>query len=202
MESPMGVGKFPTYDGLCRVIRELAQDYSPIALENDLKKIEVGGMVLYWYEKDGVILLGCELHIRPQGLVVSITGKNPDLPKGSQPYASDLYVKIIQDTNMAIRLLSDEQLSDEGKGIWKRLYDAGLCISVYDRSEKTAGRSYKKLRTLDDFESYHRDNDPSYMQYQYILAKNKSAALSETFAFFNLRAMRERAGLALDDYKR
>lgn len=199
-ESPMGSGLFPTYDGLCYAITGLSNDHTVVHVSNNLRKIEVGNLIFYWYvDANENILLGSELYVRPQGLVVSITGKNSAI-KGQPPFASNLYVDIINDTQRAIRLLSDDSLSDEGFNVWKRLYNDGLCISVYDKSEKMAGQSYKKLNTYQDFESFYKIGDPTYKNYQYVLAKTKSPALAETFAFFNLRRMRELAGLDLEDY--
>ena len=200
VESPVGIGDFPAYDGLCSNIRgAITYGYPITTLPNNLKKIEEGNLLYYWYGTKDNILLGSELHVRDQGLVVSITGKKPELAK-NPPYASDLYLAILQDTNRAIRLLSDEQLSNDGFKLWKRLYDGGACVAVYDNKEKTAGQSFKLLPTLKDFNQYFSEHDSSYARYQYVIMKKGSSAMAETMSYFGLRRLRETAGLDLEDF--
>ena len=90
--------------------------------------------MFYWIEDNSNIILAVELQIKPQALIVSLTGKHPNYT-GKPPYASDLYNLILKDNNKSMRLYSDESLSDEGYAIWKRLLDQGHKISVYDKNK-------------------------------------------------------------------
>lgn len=198
-ESPQGIGIWAAYSGIVDIIIDSINRKYPVSTQGNLNKIETDAVALYWIgTADGLnIELGCELYLKPQGYMVNAIGKKPSL-KGQSPYASDLYLAILNDTDKAIRLLSDIDLSDEGYKIWKRLYsDPRACILVYDNS--TAGKSYKILDTYEDFESFYKLNDSSYRKYQYVLMKHGSNSLLETNCFFNLRRMRELSGLVLED---
>jgi len=199
-ESPRQIGTFPTYDGLCQIINSLKKAGLPIQkVKGNLKKIELSEAVYYWYEENDKILLGSELLIKSQALVVRITGKDPALTKHKQPpYASNLYIAILNDTNKAIRLMSDDQLSDEGFKLWRRLYDAGVCVSVYNNASNKPGGSFIWLNSIEDFESYFGKGNISFEQHQYVLSKKGSASLGETLGHFNNRRLRELVGLDLD----
>jgi len=200
LEAPMGIGKFPTYDGLCVAIMGMLSDgYEVISLSNNLNKIEVENFLYYWYGDSTNIILGSELHVKPQGLVVTITGKKPEYI-GAPPFASDLYLEILSDTNKGIRLLSGEQLSDKGYELWERLYKAGVCVLVYDTQTKNVGQSYVKLSSYQDFQRYFKQHDPAFQRFQYVLTKKKSSALCEIASYFNLRRMRELANLDVEDF--
>jgi len=199
MESPEGIGKWASYDGLCYGIKDtISQGHSIIKLPNNLNKLEAGNLIYYWYGDANKILLGSELHVKPNGLVVAITGKEPDLVKQKQPpYASELYLAIINDTQKAIRLLSDKQLSDQGFNIWKRLYNDNILVGIYD-SKNNVGQSFKRLGSYKEFKQYYKLHDADFQRYQYVLFKNGSNSLIETCSYFNLRRMRELAGLDVD----
>jgi len=199
-ESPFGIGEFPTYEPLCSNIRSLMKHgFKPTTVKNNLKKIELENTVIYWIESHNKIILGCELYNMPQALVVKLTGKHPDFMH-KPPYASDLYLDILRDTTKAIRLMSDEKISDEGLELWERLYKNGACVSVYCKNEKNAGQTYKILNSLNDFKSYFSKIDKAMMNYQYVITKKKSNALGESICYFGLRRARELAGIDLEDF--
>ncbi len=196
MEMPVGFGHTELYDMLTYNIKDLMQHgKKPISLPNNLKKIELETSVFYWYEINNVIALGVELTKRPQALVVRILGKNPEL-RNKEPYASDLYIAILNDNHKALRIVSDISLSDEGYSLWKRLYMDGHIISVYDRD--SLGRSLITLNSLEEFEEFYDKSDSKdHERYQYVLTE--STYLAETRSFFNTRRARELAGLKLVD---
>lgn len=194
-ESPEGQGSFETFDAIEYNIRDrLKNKSSKISLGNNLFKIDGEQTKYYWYEKDGRILLGVELSVRPQGLVVNLIGKNSKT-KAQPPFSSDLYVEILRDNNQSI-LFSDTQMSDEGLKIWKRLVRQGYPVSVYDRNNP--GKSFKTFTDATELDQFFQDDDTDFRRYQYILSP-PGEALAETRSYFNTRRYRELSGLALED---
>jgi hypothetical protein len=103
-EMPMGLGSFPMFNVIDYTIKDrIKSGAEVINLENGLRKIVGKQTAYYWYEKNGIIILGVELSIKPQGLVVTGLAKNPKF-KGP-PFASDLYDAILKDSNRSIRLV-------------------------------------------------------------------------------------------------
>jgi len=196
-EMPSGLGSFEIFDAFIYTLNDLRSTNIPITkLDNNLNKIDLPSSVYYWYEKDGEILMGSELHKKPQGLVVSVTAKNPKY-RGKPPFASDLYRIILQDnSNLNIRILSDTQLSDEGYSIWKYLLNSGVKISVYDR--ENPGKSFKTFDNIEDMEQYFEHDNTDFKRYQYVMSES-IIQIAECKSFFNTRRYRELAGLDLKD---
>jgi hypothetical protein len=196
LEMPVGLGGFETFDMLEYNIKDRIKYGSTIhKLQNNLNKIQNNKTVFYWFGDNNNIILGSELYIQPQGLVVSITGKNPRY-KGKPPFASQLYDEILNDTDRSIKLLSDTQLSDEGYNIWKRLYSMGHKISVYNRQQP--GKTFTTLDSISDFDKYFAKDDNEYEKYQFVLSES-TQMLAETRSYFNTRRYRELAGISLID---
>lgn len=188
-EMPTGLGSFETYDQLNYTIKDRIKNGSkPIVVNDaDTKKIVGSHVAYYWVEGGDEILLGVELQIRPQGLVVSLTGKHPAW-RGKPPFASDLYNLILKDNNKSLRLISDNSLSDEGYAIWQRLLKKGHKISVYDK--ENPGRSFVTLDSLEDMAKYFAHDDTDFKRYQYVLSE-PGEMLGETRSFFHIRRHRE-----------
>jgi hypothetical protein len=140
------------------------------------------------------ILLGVELTIKPQGLVVNLLGKNPKY-KSKPPYASSLYNEILKDNPNSIRILSDRELSDEGLNLWKKMIELGHKVSLYDRDNP--GKTFKSFNSGDELDQYFKNDDTDFKRYQYVLSEN--AHFIETLANFNTRRARELCGFSLDD---
>ena len=189
-EMPQNIGIYDTYNNLIHNIKERIQDGSEPQKINELYMIQGSEVQFYWYEDNGIITLGTELYKKPQGLVISITGKNSDY-KGKPPYASDLYNDILNLTHRSIKLLSDDKLSDEGFNLWKKLYSKGHKISVYDNTNP--GQSLRTIKSIDDLDKFFK-NDAKYKRYQFVLSEN-GEVLAETRSYFNTRRHLELSGL-------
>jgi len=193
-EAPMRSNIGGTYSAIVYDIKDHIQyNATPISIGNHLFKIVETQTIIYWYEINGEIVLGTELDIKPQGLAVSITGKNPKFTN-FPPYASDLYDAILTDNHRSIRLFSDNQLTDEGLKLWKRLIMKGHHITLYD--PKHPGQKFKTLSTPEELDMFFSDDDSQYYT-QFVLSE--TSQLAETRGFFNTRRYRELAGLRLDD---
>lgn len=201
METPEGQGSFETFDALEYNIRDRIKSGSPvITLSKGLFKIDGPQVKYYWYESNGRydyddrILLGAELFVRPQGLVVNLVGKSLLLGH-TRPYASDLYLAILRDNDKSL-LFSDTQMSNDGLKLWKRLVSQGYPVSVYDRDEP--GKSFQTFSTPEELDAFFKQDDREFRRYQYVLSP-PGEALAETRSHFHTRRYRELVGLALDD---
>jgi hypothetical protein len=196
-ETPEGLGSFETFDQIKYNISDLRKHSVPVQdLGANLYKVDLNQTAYYWYERQGEVILGVELDKRPQAWVVRLTGKNPKF-QGRAPFASDLYLAVLRDVKShSIRLLSDTQLSDEGLGIWKRLFDQGISVSVYDRNNP--GQSFRTFDSISDFDQYFKQADSDFRRYQFVLSET-ATVLAETRSFFHTRRFRELSGLALTD---
>jgi hypothetical protein len=191
---PSGLGSFETYDALVYTIKDRIKQGTEVRSPgNGLYKITGQQVLYYWVGAVDRINIGVELEITPQALVVNLTGKNPSL-RGNPPYASDLYLAILRDSDRSIRIMSDKQLSDEGYGIWKRLLRSGNTVSVYDNQDP--GQTFKTFDTVEDMDRHFADDDTNFMRYQYVLSQ-PGEMLAETRSYFNTRRYRELAGLDL-----
>lgn len=191
IEMPMGIGSFSMYDAIVYNIKDRIRHGSKVIdLNNNLKKIDGEQTKYYWYEKNGEIELGVELSVRPQGLVVNGLGKNPKNRRVS-PYASDLYDAIITDNNRSIKLFSDEQISDEAYSLWRRLFNMGYKVTVYDR--ENPGQTMQTFDNVAQMRKFFEYDNETYKRYQYVLSES-GVMLAETRSYFNTRRMRELAG--------
>ena len=187
-EMPQGLGSYPTFDQIEYSIKDRIKSGSIIIdVAKDTKKIVGQQVMYYWMEANGEIVLGVELQIKPQGLVVSVIGKNPRYT-GKSPYASDLYNLILRDSGKSIRLISDDSLSAEGFAIWKRLFQQGHKISVYDRT--APGKTFSTIDSIEDMNKYFGYDNQDFRRYQYVLSQI-GETLAETRSHFNTRRMRE-----------
>lgn len=186
-EMPTGLGNFDTYEQIVWTIKDRMKYSKPEIVDANTKKIVGSHVAYYWIEGRDEILLGVELQIKPQGLVISLTGKHPAW-KGKPPFASDLYNLILQDNNKSLRIISDNSLSDEGYSIWQRLLKQGHKISVYDK--ETPGRSFITIDSLEDMAKYFAHDDTDFKRYQYVLSE-AGEMLGETRSFFHIRRHRE-----------
>ena len=98
-------------------------------VDNNLFKIISNTAVLYWRQLDDEITIGCALYPAKQDLFVTITGKNPKYI-GKQPFASDLYVDILKDSQVSV--ISDYHMSKDAFKLWKRLFKLQHTIRIYD----------------------------------------------------------------------
>lgn len=185
---PAGLGSFDTVDQLKYSIKDrLAHGSKPVDVAPGVKKIVGQETMYYWVEVNGEIALGMEMLVRPQGLVVTLSGKDGKY-RNRKPYASDLYTLVLRDNQKSLRLISDQSLSDEGYAIWKRLFNAGHKISVYDR--EAPGKSFTTLSSIEDMNQYFADDDTDFKRYQFVLSES-GEMLAETRTHFHIRRHRE-----------
>ena len=191
-EMPCGTGTFETFGVIEQSIKEfLKYGIVPKEVSDGVYKLISNDVVFYWCGTNSRIDLGIELHKKPEGLVVSLTGKNPKL-KGKHPFASNLYSTILTDTDRSIRILSDSQLSDEGYAIWKTLLQKGHKITIYD--SKKPGHTMMTFYSIEEMDKFFKHNDDNFTRYQYVLSESLTD-LAYVRTRFNLRKYRETISL-------
>jgi hypothetical protein len=192
VEMPQRKNVGDMYPIISRNIKELIDNgIKPIKVTDNLYKIVLNTILYYWYGKANTIIIGVELSKTPQNLTVNFVGKNPEY-SGKPPYAGDLYDAIIKDNHYSLGLTSDQQLSDEGFSIWKRLFNKGHTISVYDTTNP--GQSRVTFKNEFEMNDYFGD-DPSFKKYRFIVSESSPEKLGEIIGHFNTRRMRELAGI-------
>ena len=195
VEMPSGTGKL-TGPGMFTSLQHSISDYvshgmAPSILTNGFKKIIGQQVAFYWHEANGEIDLAVELSIAPQALIVNGVATSPH---GSTVHASDLYGLIINDSNKPLKLMSDEQLSDDGLKLWKRLLQLGHTVSVYDSRNPT---DLQKLYSPDDLDKFIQFHSAEHRRYQYVLSE-AGAQSAEVKSCFNTYRMRKIAGLTTE----
>ena len=189
-----GIGQIQLYDALEYTLRDLiAHRATIIQLQDNLFKIAGVQTIYYWFQHGSDFEIISAFDVRPQGLVVSGIARNPGCKKIH--HASDLYSRVLRDTDRSIRIVSDTQLSDEGLLLWKRLVSMGYNVSVYDKA--SPGKSFNTFTSPDELDQFYKYDDRDFKRYQFVLSESRS--LMETRAFFNTRRMRELCGFDLED---
>lgn len=196
VEMPSGLGSFDTYETLEYRIKDFLKHGVIPEINGLLHKIDAGDKLFYWFGAN--IDVATELRVKPEGLVVSVTGKNPAV-RGKPPFASDLYSAILKDSKKNVKLLSDDQLSDEGFSMWKKMVELGAKVSVFDVREP--GKSFKTFDSAADLEDFFKHDDSDFKRYRFVLSEDVMGFLSMRSSF-RLRMLRESTpGMALTDYE-
>ena len=111
---------------------------------------------------------------------VELTSKNPSIPAGAAPFASNLYM-IIKDDSSSENLVftSDEFLSNDGEKLWNRLANSGGVVSVYD----TSINQYvlKSIQNKNELSNYLGDTDKR--KYLFVLSESIQEARGAIHSF-------------------
>jgi hypothetical protein len=190
-ESPIRALPFDAFGSIKFNINDLRNSgLFPKKVNDNLNKIELSTYAYYWLEDEkSEIIIGVELKKEDLGSIVTLVGKNP-LYEKHPPFASDFYLSVLKDRPDNL-IFSDSVLTDMGYNIWKKLYLKGCKIAVYDMSNP--GQSFKKLLTLDDFNSFFK-NDSDYKKFRYVLSESLFK-FGDVISSFNIRRHRELAGI-------
>jgi len=185
-EMPNNTGIHDPYPLIQKNIKDFLNELSAKLsfLTNNIKKLQIDNILIYYIENQ----IGIELEEKPYGLVITSVGKNP-LFKKQPPYASDLYIEILKDSNKSL-IISDATLTTNSFKTWKRLFNQGYKISLYDMSKP--GQTFKTIETIDQMEQYFKTNNKDYEKYRYVLSE--SNRLIETSYRFGIKRYRELSG--------
>lgn len=108
-----------------------------ISISSSVFKIHIAEQTTYWMgnkEATSVSII-VDTEVVGKFRKVVLTSKNPAIPAGSPPYASDLYLLICNDAALHhLIFTSDELISGEAEKLWQGLIKRGGTVSVYDNS--------------------------------------------------------------------
>jgi hypothetical protein len=155
---------------------------TPVEINPMLYKLPGKQVSYYWFGSPTQIDLAAEVERTPQSMVLTLLGKNPQLKKGA-PYASELHVGIVDDSDLSL-LVSDEKLSEEGLGLWKRLVQQGYAVTVFDKQHPGATR--ETFTSPDQLDQFFKKGNAQMRRYRYVLSKPREQ-LWETVSVFNTR---------------
>ncbi|CAB4129584.1 hypothetical protein UFOVP116_47 [uncultured Caudovirales phage] len=124
-------------------------------------------------------------------LKVNAIGKDPALTN-QPPYAIDLYLTISCTLKHGIKFGSDQILSDSGFELWKRIFDSGHNLLIYNAAQE----KYEPivLKTAEDLKQYF-SGDQSAMDYQYVIAEG--AGMGNLRGSFQIMEWKRLAGYPL-----
>jgi hypothetical protein len=134
-----------------------------------------------------------------QSVKIMNTQKNEKF-KSVRPSAVDLYLTALGIVKpRSLMFTSDNQMTDQGLGIWKKLLSLGKHISVYDITNKArTGQTLKTLSSPEEIEQYFI-NDQSGQRYRYVLSESTEQFNNYTYCNFMTRRICESAGTICDD---
>lgn len=137
-EMPQHVpGSNDFYAQLEMLQENLEYDADVVSISSTVFKAETSDQTTYWVgNKDATkVSIIVDTTIDGNFCKVVLSSKNPALPAGAKPFASDLYMLIKADIKpYHLVFTSDELLSADGARLWHGLVKRGTPVSVYDTS--------------------------------------------------------------------
>jgi len=155
-EMPQRANGSNPFNAQAEMIRiNLMMGMDAVEVEDNVFKQVDGIRTTYWVGSNDASNVSLVVDTETKGHFkkVALTSKNPDLPKGSPPFASDLYLIICRDSKQnGLVFTSDETVSTQGERLWKGLVRNGNHISVYDAdSDKFVLNAVKSEDELDEY---------------------------------------------------
>lgn len=149
----------------------LKYDAEVFVVSPSVFKAEVGDQTTYWAGNEDAteVSLIVDTSVNGNFCRVVLSSKNPAIPRGSKPYAGDLYLLIKQDVSPAhLVFSSDMLLSSDGESLWKGLVSRGNAVSVYDTS--TQQYVLDKVDSADTLDNYI--GGPDKQRYLFVLSES------------------------------
>lgn len=164
-EQPHPVSGNNPFPILSATIDELVQAEVPVQNLGD-SVYQVGDF--YWVGAESAKVKKLCIHLDQVGNLTSVrsVGKQPELT-GQPPYALDLYLKLADLSPVGVKFASDQVLSDDGFAVWKRIFQTGRNLLIYNnQSGKFVPERIKSQSQLIQYFTEHPDN----IKYQFVLA--------------------------------
>lgn len=135
MEMPMNISDGNSVDAQQIMLQSNLDPSQSVKVSDGVHKYALGPQTTYWHgspDASGVNII-VDTETSGNFCKVVLTSKNPDIPKSSPPFASDMYLKIADDVKSKnLVFTSDGIVSDDAVKLWSRL--SGDRLSVYDKS--------------------------------------------------------------------
>ena len=127
------------FDAQLEMLQEnLQYDVPVVQIANNVFKAETPDQITYWCGDKAAtnVSLIVDTTIDGNFCKVVLSSKNPTIPSGTKPYASELYLIIKDDVRPKhLGFASDELLSTDGEQLWNGLVRRGNTVSVYDTTQ-------------------------------------------------------------------
>lgn len=198
-EMPQRIEARYDFPGLLNILQEFININGTDNIAKNIFKSE-SNTSLYIFGKVGnEISIITYMEKTAQSVKIMNTQKNEKF-KNTSPTAVDLYLSgraLVKPKGLIFT--SDNQMTDRGLGIWKKLMTSGKHISVYDITDKKrTGQTLKQLKSPDELEQYFT-NDYSGKNYRYVLSESTDNFNNYTYCYFMTRRICESAGTINDD---
>lgn len=173
VEMPWRIPGGNDFEAQLEMLHELiAEGYYVTAVSGSVFKIYATDQITYWSGTADAETVSMIVDTTVSGnfCKVVLTSKNPAIPAGSAPYASDMYLLIKQDlSGNSLAFASDELMSDDAVKLWKRLSARGNTISVYDTS--THQYALNAVSDASELESFI--GGPENQKYIFVLSESR-----------------------------
>lgn len=184
------------------MLRETLDNYPENAeeLSKNLYKISVGNQAVYWIGTEDLssVLMIVDTVIRGDFCQVVLTSKNPLIPKGAAPFASDIYMAIKNDIkSLNLVFTSDSIMTTDALGIWSRLLADGSAISVYNTDEQKY--ELKNIKSDSELKSFFGDLDQQ--KYIYVISESNEVAYGLKHQFDIMELKRNTLYPLFENYK-
>jgi hypothetical protein len=186
------------FDVLLLALQENLQNHKPISIDNHVHKLEMGDQITYWRGlNDGTdVQIIVDTFTRGNFQQVMYTAKDPNLPPGTPPYTSDLYMGIKGDIGKHhLTFTSGSEISPEAARLWHNIVKYNGEVSVYDtQSNQYELTNIKNPGTINDY-----IGGPEKQRYIFVLSENKeySDGLSH---YVNLMELKRRSLIPLFEH--
>jgi hypothetical protein len=143
------------------------------AISHNIHKIQELNQITYWvgdFDATHVSII-VDIEVLNQFCKILFSTKNPEIPQGSAPFASDLYLAISDNISPKHLVLSSGNIiSNDAERLWQGLVKRGHPVSVYDTTSKKYILSrVSDFQTLSDY-----IGDENKQRYVFVLSESQS----------------------------
>jgi hypothetical protein len=199
-EMPQRIKARNDFPGLLNNLQEFISIFGENQISQNIFKSESESTLYVFGRLSNEVSVITYMEKTQQSVKIMNTQKNEKF-KGTRPGAVDLYLNALEIVKpKSLMFTSDNQMTDRGLEIWKKLLSMGKYISVYDVTNKSrAGQTLKQLSSPEELEQYFR-NDLVGQHYRYVLSESIEEFNNYTYCNFMTRRICESAGTINDDF--
>jgi hypothetical protein len=191
-----GVNDFDTH---LYMLQENLKDGPKVTqITSTIFKTDIGDQITYWVGTADATMVSiiADTTIIRNMCKIELISKNPDIPQGSPPYASDLCFVIKNDVRLNHLVLSGEDIfSDDAVRLWHGIVKRGNAVSVYD----TTSQQYVLLYVNDQNELDQFVGGPDKKRYVFVLSESKLLS-REIFTTFGIMEIKRKANWPLFEH--
>jgi hypothetical protein len=171
-EMPQRISARNDFPGLLNNLEEFISIFGKEQVTENIFKSESESTLYIFGRVSDKVSIITYMEKTQQSVKIMNTQKNQEF-KGVKPSAVDLYLTALDIVKpRSLMFTSDNQMTDRGLEIWKKLMSVGKHISVYDVTNKSrSGQTLIQLRTPEELEKYFRD-DYTGQHYRYVLSES------------------------------